>query len=171
MARYVVETATTAVGFTCARCGERRLARVRSSGWGNLSSLQGESAGYAAATDERNANADRLLGCVSCPACGYVDPAHERGLMLRAAGIGIGICAVMTGLTWALQGAPTDVDDLIAFSVVFAACLVLFALPMFLVFRAQWWAGAVSKVSFDDPAPAVPFQGRPATRPPSPFDL
>lgn len=148
MPTYVHQFGEASVEFECASCGHSQTAFVETVGTGNLSSIRGAEAGYEGADQDFYENAYKLLDCVACPKCGYSDPGHLRRLRLRAAAYSVLPFALLLLVTWWMMGSETDSATLQAMGIIGGGLFVIGVLPMFLVLRSRWWAGAAEKVRF-----------------------
>lgn len=136
------------IEYNCAGCGHYAVAYVQAAGVGNLSSLQGEDAGFAAADQDLYTNAYRVVQCVACPACKYVDYGHRQSLLTKAVMWALFPVVCLLGVAWWSMGSSTT--SMQALGVIGAGLFVIASLPTFFVLRHKWWANAEDRVVFDD---------------------
>lgn len=148
MPTIVNQFGNATVEFECASCHHYAVALVESVGTGNLSSVQGEEAGYRDADQDFYANAYRAVDCVACPSCGYLNHGHLRSLKIRAALYGFVPLLILMLITWIWMGSDTSSASLAAMGIVGGGLAVVGVLPAYLYLRSRWWANASDRVQF-----------------------
>jgi hypothetical protein len=83
-----------------------------------------------------------------CTACGHEDIAHLGRLQGQAWLVSLGSMLGLILVTWLFMGADADENTFLALVVVGGIMVATCSLPIYLVLRARWWAGAEQKVAF-----------------------